>query len=171
MRMRRLPRMSLCLAALVVTGCCSEEPAPAGSPPAPVEAKTMPASGFRVEWGTPGVPCTMKAGSTVAVGVIVKNVSDQTWREYASTERGKWAVRLGYRWWDSGNKTVVVDYTRFRGELRAPLPPGKSATLAVDVVAPPAPGEYLLQLDLVEELVSWFEDRGGPKVRVPVTVN
>lgn len=170
MLLRRLTRVPLCLAVLAVTGCCSDDK-PAATGGLPAEGKAMPASGFRVEWGVPGAPCTMKAGSTVAVGIVVKNVSDQTWRDYASTEKGKHAVRLGYRWWDSADKKVVVDYTRFRGELRTPLAPDKTATMAVAVVAPPTPGEYVLQLDLVEELVAWFEDRGAPKVRVPVTVN
>jgi hypothetical protein len=167
---RRLTRASLCFVVLAVTGC-SESPAPPVSAPASAEIQPMPASGFRVEWGIPGAPCTMKAGSTVAVGIVVKNASDQTWRDFGSTEKGKRAVRLGYRWWDAADKKVVVDYTPFRGELRTPLAPGKSATMAVAVVAPPTPGEYLLQLDLVEELVTWFADRGAPKVRIPVTVN
>lgn len=171
MMQRRLSRVSFCLAVLVATGCCQDDKPAPGAGASSAEVKPMPASGFQVEWGTPGVPCTMKAGSTVAVGIVVKNTSDQTWREFGSTQKGKLAVRLGYRWWDSGGKAVVVDYTPVRGELGRPLAPGKSAAMAVAVIAPPAPGTYVLQLDLVEELVAWFQDRGAPQVKVPVTVD
>jgi hypothetical protein len=58
-----------------------------------------------------------------------------------------------------------------RGDLPGPVPPGKTATLTVAVEAPPAPGSYLLQLDLVEELVVWFEYRGAAKLLVPVAVD
>jgi hypothetical protein len=107
----------------------------------------------------------------VAVGVLVKNVGDQTWRDVASTHEGRFSVRLAYRWWDSADKRVVVDYKPVRGDLRAPLAPGKSAAMAVAVVAPSEPGAYLLQLDLVEELSSWFEDKGAARLRAPVTVD
>lgn len=168
--LRHLTRLTLCLAVLGLLGCSHEEDEPA-STPAPVDVQPMPASGHRVEWGTPGVPCTMKAGSTVAVAVVVTNAGDQTWRDIPNSQEGKGAVRLGYRWWAAGNaKTPAVDYGHARGDLAAPLPPGGSAPMTVKVVAPAAPGAYLLQLDLVEELVVWFEVRGANRLVVPVTV-
>jgi hypothetical protein len=42
--------------------------------------------------------------------------------------------------------------------------------MAVEVVAPPEPGEYRLQLDLLQELVAWFEDKGAPRLLVPIRV-
>ena len=57
-----------------------------------------------------------------------------------------------------------------RADLRQPLRPGDSATLSIPVRAPKKPGEYQLQFDLVQELVSWFEEKGAPPLRVPVTV-
>jgi hypothetical protein len=36
--------------------------------------------------------------------------------------------------------------------------------------APAEPGDYTLQLDLCQELVSWFDPKGGAKLLVPVKV-
>jgi hypothetical protein len=42
--------------------------------------------------------------------------------------------------------------------------------MAIEVTAPPAAGEYQLQLDLCQELVSYFEPKGADRLLVPVTV-
>ena len=174
MHLRHLTRMSLCLVLAGMLGCGDEQDEEAGkpAPPAPGDVQPMPASGHTVQWSTPGVPCEMKAGSTVAVSVIARNVGDHVWRDIPSSDNGRGAVRLGYRWWASGpGKLPVIDYSLTRGDLRAPVPPGSSATLTIEVVAPAAPGSYLLQLDLVEELITWFENTGAVKLMVPVTVS
>jgi hypothetical protein len=44
------------------------------------------------------------------------------------------------------------------------------ATLGLVVTVPPHPGEYLLELDMVQELVAWFKDRDSPAVRLPMRV-
>jgi hypothetical protein len=38
------------------------------------------------------------------------------------------------------------------------------------VAAPRKPGDYLLELDMVQESVSWFAQQGSKPVRLPVTV-
>lgn len=165
-----------CAAALLLasTLACSEveEPAPKAAPHTAFPPLT--ASGYRVEWGVPSVPCILKAGTSVPVSVVVKNIGDGSWPDIPSADpaTGRGAVRLGYRWWSEGDaKRLVADYAAQRGDLRAPLGPGGSATMTALVTAPSAPGTYLLQLDLVEELVVWFESRGAAKLMVPVTVN
>jgi hypothetical protein len=57
-----------------------------------------------------------------------------------------------------------------RGELTAPVPPGETANFTINVAAPKSPGNYQLQLDLVEELVFFFSNKGNEKLTVPVTV-
>ena len=174
MHRRHLTRLSLCLALALALGCGEEaqdEPAQP-PPPAPEDVQPMPPSGFVVQWGAPGVPCQMKAGATVPVSIVATNAGDQLWRDLANSDKGRGAVRLGYRWWGPGPSDVpVIDHPVGRGELKGPVLPGGSATLTVEVVAPTAPGSYLLQLDLVEELITWFDDKGAAKVMVPVTVN
>jgi hypothetical protein len=157
---------------LALGGCGDEKPAPPATPP-PVMTP-MTDDGFRVEWGTPGVPTTIGAGSEFAVGVVVKNVSDQIWMDPRNADAktyGAGAVRLAYRWWKAGDTAKPYrDYGSERGDLLAPIHPGQSAALAVPVTAPQEPGRYRLQLDLLQEIVSFFQDRGALTLMVPVTV-
>jgi hypothetical protein len=166
------------LALLILLACASacgdseKEAAPPPASAAPKDPPQMPYTGHRVEWGTPGVACQMKAGAKHPVSVIVRNVGDQFWHSFPATASGRGAIRLGARWWaPNDTKAPAIDYTPARGDLATNLGPGQSATLTVEVTAPPTPGSYLLQLDLVEELVVWFENTGATPLKVPVTVN
>jgi hypothetical protein len=78
-------------------------------------------------------------------------------------------VRVSYRWWRQDADLMVSGYTT-RLDLPWPLRPGESATLPVDVDVPAAPGQYRLQIELVQEFVAWFEERGADRLLVPVTV-
>jgi hypothetical protein len=178
------PPLALLLLVCAASGCGEPDvPEPeetAGSPAAgatgakPAEVVPLPDSAFRLEWGTPGVPSTVARGSRFAVGVEVANKGDQTWLGSAHTEPyAAGAVRLGARWLKSGAATPPpqgVGFGAERGELVQPVSPGQSAVLAVVVTAPSEPGAYLLQLDLCQELVCWFEDKGAAALKVPVTV-
>ena len=57
---------------------------------------------------------------------------------------------------------------------RTPLPhdvaPGESVSLDATIQVQSAPGEYTLRLTMVQELVAWFEGRGGQPLDIPVTV-
>jgi len=50
------------------------------------------------------------------------------------------------------------------------LPPGEITKLTLTVNAPAAPGDYLLESDMLQEGVSWFGLTGSPTVRLPVEV-
>src|SRR5205807_7586880 len=48
--------------------------------------------------------------------------------------------------------------------------PGEEIELALPVTAPSVPGRYQLELDMVQDGVGWFAQRGSPTLRVPVEV-
>jgi hypothetical protein len=54
--------------------------------------------------------------------------------------------------------------------LPAPLAPGAATTLTIAIDPPAAPGPYLLQLDLVQKMVAWFEAQRAAPLKVPVEV-
>lgn len=174
--MTNLRRLGVVLlgASLLACGGAEDEPAAPEPTPEPVRTMTpMQPTGFRVEWGMPGVPSPIKAGSAFAVGVAVKNSGDQLWvdpRHADSQLYASGAVRLAYRWWGSDGKRPYRDYGAERGDLIAPIHPGQTAVLAVPVTAPSEPGSYKLQLELLQENVSFFENMGGSILLVPVTV-
>jgi pyruvate-formate lyase-activating enzyme len=52
----------------------------------------------------------------------------------------------------------------------AALPPGGKATVLLDVLLPDTPGLYELFVDVVEEGVCWFSDRGSPPLVCEIQV-
>jgi hypothetical protein len=57
-----------------------------------------------------------------------------------------------------------------RSSLPRPLDPGASCQVALRLHAPSTAGVYILELDLVEEGVTWFSEQGVPPMRVAVRV-
>src|SRR4029450_3588915 len=166
--MRRTIALVLVSCGLLVA-CGSDEPdAPADSAKTPT-AKASPvplaATGVKLEWRIPGVPAPPPPGARVPVGVEVKNVSNQAWIDAANAPSPGNTVRLGYRWWKAGaTPQPLSDFRQERGELSRLVTPGATGVAVVVVKAPDQPGDYLLQLDLVQELVAWFERRGAAKL-------
>jgi hypothetical protein len=76
-------------------------------------------------------------------------------------------VFVAYHWFRD-DKVVVWDgeRTRLPRDVRA----GGRASLSVRVTTPAEPGTYVLQLTLVHENVSWFENKGGATVARPIVV-
>jgi len=156
----------------------TDEPQAKGSPAAvapdaPI-TQPLPDSGFKVEWGLPGIPAKIPAGKRFAVGVIVTNAGDQVWLDDKSSDParpGAGAIRLAARWLKTDKPGQDVPYPQLRGQLPGPLMPGGSTVMAVEVAAPTEPGTYFLQLDLCQELFAWFETRGAARLVVPVTVS
>ncbi|HMG05171.1 MAG TPA: hypothetical protein VK581_06895 [Chthoniobacterales bacterium] len=137
---------------------------PAASPPSH--------AAHELQWITNDIPASMAAGKVTPVHVSVKNTGDWPWPDpfaaNPSKPDGTYAVRLAYRWADSNGKVLPEDGTR--AELKAPVPAGQTANFTLRVLAPKDPGAYQLQVDLVEELVTFFSTKGTEKLTVPVTV-
>jgi hypothetical protein len=133
----------------------------------------LPDSAFRVEWGELKSPTEMKPGETTKISVAVTNTSDQTWPDPKTADpaaTGAYAVRLGWRWRLTPDQRAGEGTSNSRTDLQKPLAPGESTTFEFDVTAPAAPGEYTLQVDLVQELVGWFEARGAATKTATITV-
>jgi hypothetical protein len=54
--------------------------------------------------------------------------------------------------------------------LPAPVPPGGEVELELHVTLPARAGRYVLELDMVQEHVAWFGERGSPTARVRADV-
>lgn len=150
---------------------------PTSTPPPPPSVprmKPLPDTGFNVAWRRPSIPSTVAAGKRFAATVTVQNTSDQVWlapQSSDATHDAAGAVRLGYRWLKPSElKAPNTGYADARGDLSQPLSPGGLAVMTVQVVAPALPGSYELQLDLCQELVTWFASKGAVPLLVPVRV-
>jgi len=167
-------RMMLVGALLALGACGRERPGAerAGGRPAPPVVRALPPEGFRVAWTAHTIPPVMKAGAAQRVSVTIQNSSSVPWPSVTSTgnqppQAG--AVRLGYRWWSASSPTPIAEPSS-RADLDRAVAPGESATVSIVVTAPVVADDYTLQLDLLQELVTWFEPRGADQLLVPVQV-
>jgi hypothetical protein len=95
--------------------------------------------------------------------VKLKNSSPVAWDPF---ERS--GLMLGNHWLsDDGGMLIWSDG---RSPLTRRLEPGARAYMTLDVVAPHAPGNYLLEIDLVEEGICWFADLALAPLQIPVQV-
>lgn len=108
----------------------------------------------------PDEPVTIGSGELAELRVQVTNVSPQVWPSNAQ-------VTLGNHWLRDGRMVV-------RDDGRAAMPhdvePGQTVEVILPVAAPMQPGEYQLELDLLQERVVWFSEMGSAPVQVPVVV-
>jgi SAM-dependent methyltransferase len=94
----------------------------------------------------------------------VQNVGSVIWLP-GSTPLG--GVNLGIHLRTRDNRPVAVDFARVALDGRTA--PGEIRSVEF-TLAPPEPGEYLLEFDLVSEGVTWFEMNGSPTATVALTV-
>jgi hypothetical protein len=113
------------------------------------------------------LPRALLAGERRSLNVVVRNVGGATWPAVGE-EGGRYAVTLRGRWLRADGSTFKDD----DGAARIPydLEPGDTAGVTLQVVAPDSPGDYTLELDVVQEGVEWFGARGSKTLRTGVGV-
>jgi len=107
-----------------------------------------------------------KTGQATALAVDVSNTGTSTW--LIDEQPGYGFVRLGGHLRDREDR--LVDFDFFRCPLPHDVPPGATVRLPVQFDAPREPGRYVLELDLVNEGVSWFHNYGSPTATVALLV-
>ena len=108
----------------------------------------------------------MNIGTEYKFKVKVKNAGTLTW-----SRNGVNPVYLGYHWIDFNRReTVVFDGKRsIIGEDGIDV--GDEVVFDLRVISPSEPGEYILQVDLVHEGITWFSFQGVPPLEKFVTVD
>jgi hypothetical protein len=145
-----------------------ETPRRQPSSPDPTES-TAPLNddAFRAVLSVAGVPPVMSPGQTASIKVVVKNSSEFIWpsrsRQYA------YLINVADAWFQSDGETLVNNLDG-RKSLPHDLWPGEAAEVQLTIKAPPIPGNYVLEIDLVQEGVTFFKDRGSQTWHTPVKV-
>lgn len=112
-------------------------------------------------------PATSSPGSDMRFTMKVHNCGAALWQA-AGAEEQPGVVKLGAHLLALNEEPVIWDYWRAR--LPADLPPDQSASVVIILRAPDAPGEYIVEFDMVLEHLSWFEDLGTRTVRHRIEV-
>ena len=127
----------------------------------------LPDSAFRAEIRVPNPPTHLSAGEQATVQLSIKNMSEVTWRgrDWAADP---FQIAAGNHWLDSDGKTVINDDGR--APFTRDVPPGETIEIPLTIDAPSRAGNYQLEIDLVQEGVSWFGLKGSPTLRLPIIV-
>jgi 2-polyprenyl-3-methyl-5-hydroxy-6-metoxy-1,4-benzoquinol methylase len=99
----------------------------------------------------------IRPGATFAVRLKVTNMGDTLWLGGNYMHRG--AIMLGVKLLDVDRN--IVD--EFHGEPALPraLAPGEEALAVIERPAPAKAGAYTMKIDLVDQHICWFEERGS----------
>ena len=113
-----------------------------------------PITDWRAGYRTTGDTLAIPRGGTGWVEVEVTNRSRLTW----SKTLGRFSVYLGYKITDPNTGRSVTGTNR--GLLPSIVHPDQSVAVNLPVDAPLEPGDYILEISLVQADVGWFSDIG-----------
>jgi predicted O-methyltransferase YrrM len=130
------------------------------------QSAPMPTEAFRASVELLRAPRRLPPGGTGSARVRVRNTSPEVWPMRGTD--GWYQVSVGGSWRASGGGELAGPESR--SALQADLAPGEEQTVELDVMAPQAPGVYVLEVDLVQEGVAWFQDHGTSPARATVRV-
>ena len=171
-RGKQLKRLRAVVAAWVLAagmaGCAARWPVVVGDTDAERFTLTpaggpLPDDALRAVISLPFELPKLEAGKKAVLSVVVKNAGARAWPALAGAGE-TYRVKLGNHWLDREGRTLVTDDGR--AGLPYDLPPGAEAELLLTVTAPQTPGDYVLELDMVQEQVAWFAGKGSQPLRV-----
>jgi len=136
------------------------------------QAGPLPDSGFKAQITAPDPPERLRVGQVAVINIKVKNTSDVIWyqRGGLTTDRtdNKFYIAAGNRWLDKDGK--LTSETEGHNGIPKDLKPGEETEMTLQITAPKEPGEWTMQLDMVQEGVTWFSEKGSPVTNVKVQV-
>lgn len=137
-------------------------------PIATVASGPLDENAFQAELAASEVPPVMKPGQTATIIVSVKNVSEYAWASKPN-DRALYHTNVADVWLQSDRRTLVNNMDA-RSTLPRDLWPGERTEVQLTITAPSTPGNYILEMDLVQEGVAFFKDRGSQTWQTPVKV-
>jgi SAM-dependent methyltransferase len=135
--------------------------------PQHVAFEPLPDEGFRAWLAVDDPPAHVVAGRRFTLPVRARNTSPVRWPWFGQPDT-KYAIRLGNRWFaEDGRHVEQFDERLF---FDRSLEPGDESRINLAINAPTQPGRYVLEVDVAQEWVGWFRDRGGRSVTLGVEV-
>lgn len=142
-----------------------------GSPPLDVPLEVVREAEdrtYRATVSRTGVnePLYAPAGTRLQVELAIRNVGLADWP--LAKALGPGAIRVGAQLLDAAGR--VIDRDHARQDLTRALAVGEAMEVALPLRAPRTPGRYALKIDLLQEHVCWFEERGSSPLLVALVV-
>ena len=130
-------------------------------------AARLPPEACRARIAAEPTALVLQADQQVDVKVAVENCSSFVWPALPD-RRGRFQIKVANHWLTEAGAMFERD------DGRCPLPHDMAPSSRVDVMlgvtAPLVDGVYSLEVDLVQENVCWFAERGSPALRIPCRV-
>lgn len=132
-----------------------------------LDAYLRPSARFNAQLTADTAPLTLVTEEKRRLVVRVQNVSQVAWLS-AADSGGRIQINLANHWLRPDAFLYRIDDTRV--PIPTTMAPGDALTMEITVTAPPEAGNYLLEIDLVQEQTAWFGNRGSATLRIPVRV-
>jgi SAM-dependent methyltransferase len=124
---------------------------------------TQPLAEFRAEIVPAETEIVANAGSEGLLDLTVRNRSLCAWPSLGRDDY-RYRIQVGNRWlYEDGEEMRSDDG---RATLPHDVPPGGEARLFLPIRLPEENGQYRIEVDLVQEHVAWFRNRGSATAEV-----
>jgi SAM-dependent methyltransferase len=123
----------------------------------------LPDSAYRARITLPVRHLMLQPHERITLNVEVENQSELLWPKYPLDGNDFARLKIGNHWRGISGRMVQLD------DGRAHLPelrPHQTAIVPLTVTTPPRPGLYRLEVDIVEEGVTWFAQQGVATPRI-----
>jgi hypothetical protein len=133
--------------------------APAAEPTPPHDAdrllanRSVLADAYDAEISVTDARRHLAAGTIAHLETQVRNLGGEHW---PSAHQQEPLIRLAYRWLAADGETVV-EPEGLRTPFEGTVLPGERTVAMLAVRVPETPGRYVLEVDVVHELVRWFD--------------
>jgi hypothetical protein len=166
---------SLILVSSILSLACRNEPVSTQvnpvQPAVPKGPGPLPDRAFKAQILISDPPTKLQPGQTETIQVKAKNISDVTWwargAEVNTRQDNAFYLAVASRWLDKDGKPLGLEA---HNGLPKNVNPGEEVDVTLQFTAPDKPGEYTLEVDLVQETVTWFGDKGSTTSKTKVTV-
>ena len=177
MRSKKLIWVAVAAMSCFVFACGGKAPNPVvqTQPPKnqpPTEPTALPTNGFKAQLTLVEPPSKLRSGQKETVRVKIKNASEVMWWAQGAPRStrpdNKFYLAAGNRWLKSDGSLLTNMDGRYG--IGKDLNPGEETEVPLVITAPKDPGEYTLEVDLLQEQVAWFSDKGSPTAKTKITV-
>ncbi len=122
----------------------------------------LTSQGYQAEIKAPDFLST-KTEEKIAFPLTIKNISPETWEK---TEKS--GIRIGNHWLDTAGN--IVKWSDGRVNLEQDLESQQEIKSELEVTAPEKDGKYILEIDIVEEGITWFKYKGSKTANIVVKI-
>src|SRR6185503_12430017 len=99
----------------------------------------------------------MEPGEKISATITIRNSGDTLWLSGQTLRAG--IVMPGVRVFDQRGE--MVSEVHGHPMLPRSIAPGQYVSMSLPCAVPPIPGTYTVKIDLVDQQVCWFEERGS----------